>query len=189
MPSPFSYSYLVYRFLCWKGFFIVNPMLSMSTNQWLFSWLVSQSETHLPPPRSFTPPASPQLATIFTQLELVYSNGKHNSLLEIALPLMWLLHMTMLTWYIIQPYKEVIQFSKVLIFVIFFVICSSLFIIIISVLQGKAGGPGERGPPGKLVSVVYLFDISLLNFHVRALIILSTFARSITLTTVDCTDL
>lgn len=66
-----------------------------------------------------------------------------------------------------------------------------LFIIpmLISVLQGKAGGTGERGPPGKLVSVVYLVDIFLLNISLRALIIFSTFTRSITLTTADCTDL
>lgn len=60
--------------------------------------------------------------------------------------------------------------------------------MLISVLQGKAGGPGERGPPGKLVSVVYLVDFFFVEF-LRALIILSTFTRGITLTTADCTDL
>lgn len=44
--------------------------------------------------------------------------------------------------------------------------------ILISVLKGKAGSPGERGPAGKLVSIVYLVDIFLLNFSCRALIIL-----------------
>lgn len=34
------------------------------------------------------------------------------------------------------------------------------FSVLISLLlKGKAGSPGERGPPGKPVSIVYLVDI------------------------------
>ena len=57
------------------------------------------------------------------------------------------------------------------------------------VLKGKAGSPGERGPPGKPVSIVYLVVIFLLNFSHWGLIMHFILAGSITMTTADNIDL
>lgn len=107
-----------------KVFFIVNlivsrnPVLSVSTNQWLCSLSANQGPT----PQSFTPPASLQLATISTHLSLC--TVMENTIHCLRLHLLWCDCCTCccnedVNINVIQPYKEVIQFSKVLIFLIF----------------------------------------------------------------------
>lgn len=60
--------------------------------------------------------------------------------------------------------------------------------------QGKAGSPGERGPPGKPVSIVYHRNISLLKCSFMALIsgplffFLSTFSKKTSLCPVQTTQ-
>lgn len=60
--------------------------------------------------------------------------------------------------------------------------------------QGKAGSPGERGPPGKPVSIVYHGNISLLKCSFMALIsgplffFLSTLSKKTSLCPVQTTQ-
>lgn len=173
-----AYKWLLVSY--WLELVIVSMIVSciLATNQWLCSRLVSQSET----PPSHPPTPGPHLATISTQLDVVCTNGKHCSLLGIARPLMWRVHMQLrcrcLSDILCSPTnKEVSKFNKVLIFLQNrpgkWMCCQCfsqknnnkktktgwnwmIIQIVISVLKGKAGNPGERGPPGKLVSIVYL---------------------------------